>query len=698
MEPHNTPLKKSCSWQLFVEKKKSKKAQVTIFLIGIVVLLLLVALYYALFHRQTIDPERVYGNQETLPIYEFTQNCMQSTAFKILSRMAAQGGYYDTAAIKVLPDPKASEGVKFSDTLVIPYWSYLDSNGLFASGMRPLEGKQSIEEELETLLPLLLNDCLNNYESFSNQYVVQPSRGKADVRFDDDKVTLVLEMPTSIIKIPDGDQVSISTYATVLPLDFKRMYTVAQKIKKAQDESKFLERHTINLLSLYSGIDAPLPPLAHKELGSSRFRYWLKPQVEQVIQKDILPMTQLVQVVNTLNFNPVVLPDFVSEEGKIRQGVYNSMSIQIADNTTFYPYAISFFAGGLPMSFSIGSSQVIMPKNMLPFRNFLFDAIGLKLYDYSFDYEFTYPVLVTLRKEQAWYNEPITLRFAFEANIKNNLPVTSAIAARPGLIAVTGLAFDDVSYFSDKMLTIHVVDALTQEPMNATLVYSCGAEATLGTGSKISTKIPVCLFPGMVVAKKEGYLSAVMPVNYDDKTKEVTLALWPIAQRKVKLELLSIQQLEGRELTPENLYRFSKPLPKDYQAFITIKRIKDNPEEEEIPLFGFVQVNANTSYLKQAMESTLESLKKEYPGLDISAYDLAFSNQYQNPENTIELVPGKYQIDIYVLLAKPLYIPEKKELICPCLSVLGACLCEKEEIRLPAQVFESFPYASVSHT
>ena len=142
-----------------------KRAQIAVFLIVGVIVVLLVAIFFYFYAKDQGAgelPRQIVQEvpAELRPVQGFVEQCLADTAQIGLERLGERGGYIDPQRFGIYADAKATEsnGVSLfsSGTMVIPYWHYLASqNGcqnqcLFSSEQPPLSGvngEKSIERQ-----------------------------------------------------------------------------------------------------------------------------------------------------------------------------------------------------------------------------------------------------------------------------------------------------------------------------------------------------------------------------------------------------------------------------------------------------------------------------------------------------------------------------------------------------------------------
>jgi len=173
-----------------------KRGQVTAFIVIGVVLLIIVALYFALFKgNNIIGPGAGTVDVDSLPIYEHVKSCMQKSTFDLLRQTSLQGGYVDTQDFIAHIDPVNSEGIRIDEYTVVPYFFYFE-DGIFTSKYKEIE---TLENEYENVLPYLIIECFDNFESFSDVYNIKYGTPEVNLDFKEKFVDIEMDMPTTII-------------------------------------------------------------------------------------------------------------------------------------------------------------------------------------------------------------------------------------------------------------------------------------------------------------------------------------------------------------------------------------------------------------------------------------------------------------------------------------------------------------------
>ena len=115
---------------------KSRKGQITIFIIIGIILLIVVAIFISL-RASTTKQAGEAAIKDTLrqknEVYQFTEECLRQTGLRALKRLGELGGYtslegegLDFNEFNAIE----SDGIQISRDVKVPYWLYLKTNTL----------------------------------------------------------------------------------------------------------------------------------------------------------------------------------------------------------------------------------------------------------------------------------------------------------------------------------------------------------------------------------------------------------------------------------------------------------------------------------------------------------------------------------------------------------------------------------------
>jgi len=611
-----------------------KRGQVTLFvIIGIVALVIIgLIIYINKVLTTEVPPSTEITEQipvELQPIKEHVEQCIFQIAKEGLIKLGQHGGYiypqnFGIISIPLLPTSSSSIEFAPDSNLTIPYWYYLKSgNGCkknceFASKRPPLyrkSGSRSIESQLDDYIKENLESCLN-FDSF-----VQDITPNGEI----EPITVIAEQNVNVfvkypLKVTYENKVSeITQYETDLDINFKRIYDVATKVLylEMDNNQKIFERITMEAVNGHAiGYDPKIPPPAGGtdfEVGSPRF--WVLNEVETELQDIIMQNTPLVQI-----------------EGTERSKVYFHENDYFFDNI-YSNYIIStdrislddlsqvkidfMYLNWWPIYLDINpkAGALLRPDSWA-----IHFPVTIGINMYSFTYDLSYPVVVTLEDDDAFAGQGYEFIYAFEVNVRNNKPMNTTFEEFEAEIGPTNL-FGDLRNRNSGLIEIKTQNSLNGQPIDEVPVtYVCGPDSVL-LGQTIlkdgvavlETALPIC-HGGFLTAIKPGYYAKALPLNTRiGQSANVVLELEPIVTKslEVKRKLIAKQSsiFTSDWVLSENS---SQDLEVDEQGIVVLTKQINEGEEEFIQ---YVQMKGTDA---------------EFP--------------------TIDLVTGNYSVEGFVLL------------------------------------------------
>ncbi|PIN77319.1 hypothetical protein COV16_06930, partial [Candidatus Woesearchaeota archaeon CG10_big_fil_rev_8_21_14_0_10_34_8] len=227
--------------------KNHKKAQVTVFIIlGLIILLVTGILIYfstEVFKYAGLD-------EQFVPVAKYTEQCIEDVASQGIFLAGMQGGY-------IYP-PYEEDEAYLNTGFPVTYW--------FLAGEDRSVTILKLESDLELYLKNNLNNCLNNYAEFSNEFEIT-DLNEEDLAFDVDIEAKEVNIASAIpVQISDS-----SSTATMPELKISFDNTIgnkiflAYKIMKAENEDGFLEFYTNEIIAAsawlpYEGFDFTCRP------------------------------------------------------------------------------------------------------------------------------------------------------------------------------------------------------------------------------------------------------------------------------------------------------------------------------------------------------------------------------------------------------------------------------------------------------
>lgn len=614
--------------------KYKKKSQVTIFMIVGLIIIIGGVIFFSLTKKtKELEPEiKIIQEQipvEFDPIKRYANDCAYSVGVEGLKIIGKHGGYISLTnktlnkeSFVITQNPTESDAVSFtSDSdLNIPYWWYLKSANnckgdcKYAS-KRPELSKtdNSIEKQLERYIDLRFKECLNNFEPFVEQgfKVTEIEKIKSDVVIGSNDVVVVVDYH---IKAEHQDSSSdIRQFLVRIPINLNKIYDLATKITNLEIKHRYLEKHILNLLVAFSGVDKEkLPPMSDMQFNFGSATSWQKSDIKNKVTGLLTSYIPLFKVDGTYNYERNT---FNSE---LKQRLYDSTIIPVA-NSSFRSLAADFtYLDFWPAYFDLNcNGERCVPSS----ANSLISFFGIQTYRFAYDLSF--PVLVEIRDPFALNDQGYTFNFFLEGNIRNNKPMPVDFEPlKKAALSESSLLCDTRTSGN---VTVRVNTDTTKRPVDdAQVLYtiideSCFIGST-GADGTLTEKFPVGV-GGVVNALKDDYIGKA--VEFDPKVNEyaeLNVELQPIYTKKVIVKKKNVvKTAQGWQF---NNAAFD--LNNKESASITLTRINEQGE------------------------------------LDFSAV-ANYEGQQQLPE--MQIAPGKYAADINLILNDRIIIPEKKKCV-----------------------------------
>ena len=217
---------------------KSKKGQVTIFIIIAIIIIAAVLLFLFLSGTFTkgLFPEAKEAQQKFL-------GCVELKTRNALSIAGMQAGYLELPSFEA-----GSSYMPFSNYFnfigsKVPYWFYVSGNGI---ANKQMPSQSEIEKQISEWLEEEISDCIPNIESTDMIFEGNPS---VTTSITDNSVNLEIYFP---LKVTKGESTSIiEKHSTSVKTKFGSLYSDAKKIFDSENTELFLEEYSIDFLNLY---------------------------------------------------------------------------------------------------------------------------------------------------------------------------------------------------------------------------------------------------------------------------------------------------------------------------------------------------------------------------------------------------------------------------------------------------------------
>ncbi len=491
----------------------SKKAQVTIFIIiGLILLLALILIIALKQELVTFKPGEIIPTQKG-KVEQFLTSCIEQVGDDALATIGAQGGYIN------VPADVASDGnrhLRVSSFLVVPYWAYGATTNI-----PPLE---FIKRELDGYLEQNIRNCLLNTDAFKEAYdIVEKSEIDADTEFVESKVLFNVHWAIEVRNKAGEVMTELIDHTGESPVKLKRIHKLAARIVEKEMETLKVEDITQDLLAL----EHPDVPTAGIEI-SCRKKEWNVNKVKQTVQ-DLLRInirelqikgTDIIEYPEELTYYQNHYLWDVGED-------YQDDSLSVVFN---FDQQYPFTFGVTPLSGAKMKSSQLGGSDLLSF---------LCIQTWKFTYDVVFPVLVQVRDDTG-YN----FNLAFTVHLIQNTPHRGEVISRPSYFINT-VTDEDYCRNLNIPMTVRTFELVqneqsgvyNREPLEEVntsftcLRYKCEMGTTeyradLGDVAAYTKNFPYCV-GGILRATKEGYKEDWERV-VTEAGKEVELELLPV--------------------------------------------------------------------------------------------------------------------------------------------------------------------------
>lgn len=627
-----------------------KKGQLTIFVMLGLMAILIIGL--VLMMPRTASSQT--AEQDAAAVTSMVQQCLENVGEEKLQLLGHAGGY---AKLDLQQDQLVKQGPQ-----TIPLWHEIqpcDTNSCVQDHRPPLcAGRQclvpdtnthiqSIQENLESLTEQAIQSCLQN---FSSDIVVRPTdKPEVQALIREEDVVLSLNYPLEVTA-SDKSIVDLDEFTATLDVKLPQMYRMAREIQNVERNNAFIEEVFLNLLTVYSGIEQPLPPMRDLQIRGKPST-WTRQQVQKTLEQEVLPYMNFIQLVNAQSYAPVTSYDVDENYTAYADGIYDYMTIRIGDES--YPFDARFEYPETPMYLNINNQENLKPRTMPGMG--LLSLMGLDIRDYRFRYTASFPVVVRIIDNEAFSGRGFELSFGLEANIKNNHPLN--VSTEAVNLNFSQESLDLSSQLVNHTYVVKVVDKRSGALLVADLIYACGGEYAVGstTNGIWTGQLPYCI-GGYLIADAEGYAGiAVEQANSDDdgRTTTLTIELWPVVAKQVQLYKRTTANLIDGGRTQ---------LSSHDSAVLQLQRIKATEYDEDLPMVLQFGTDAFSPELVleelEAARAAGQITQEEY---DIIAAAASDTEVEYEATNTIDLVPGKYELQGVLNYNGVIELPEEKK-------------------------------------
>ncbi len=652
-----------------------KKGQATIFIIiGIIILLTIAVLYY--FITQTTEAKLGIALQQdsahgdAVAVQQYVSACLNDIAKNAIVLLGQHGGYINLSRTDLHSqifdidetDQTAGDAVQFG-ALQIPYWWYENSQHSCTRcsiTTKNIPTLKNMEEQITAYTQENLMLCLDNFASLEKQgYAITAAQEpRIETAIGDEAVYVQLTYPLEITK--ETSTSSLENWYVELNVPLQSIYNAANEIVTMEIRNQFLEQITLNITSAYSGLDEErLPPLAAFTEGYAVV-YWMKQNVKEQLGKYLKTYISLIQIKGTTGAVELQPENkygtgFFSMLSRESSHEFGTLEIDFIDPTTDFT---EYYLDITPRT-----GELLKPK--IYTNEFPVLLPPIQTNHYSFYYDVSYPVVVTLKDANALQGEGYTFFFALENNIRDNRNLmdwaqglgsygpwdasTVEIRLKEGVPTTYPSGIDtktnETIYSTyeepEKTLicsatqrlsgTVKVAayNGITGAPIpSASIAFRCGTYKICSIGAtdasgKYEGNFPVCI-GGAVRIDADGYYTTFV----------------------------------GLDTTPEKEDKIIALLEQQKQVPVTIKFIPSSRANTSISSTAL----QNLAFDMDKTDSVLLTIEKVPDQLFEAPFSQVVSVSKQEPA-TITLVSGAYTVNALLLDQEGIIIPARNETI-----------------------------------
>ena len=524
----------------------NKKAQVTVFIIlGIILLLVLAVIIAVKTELVTFKPSEA-ATTEKGRVENFLTSCIDSLGNEAIGLIGIQGGYVEVPT-RISEDNNLH--LKASPIHTVPYWAYGSNVDI---PQLPL-----VKSQIDTHIQNNLRACVFDLEPFKDTYdIIEKSGITVDTEIVDSKVIFNVRWDLEV-RDKSGETISnLIDHVSDSPIKLKRVHDTARQIIEREMKDLKLEDITQDLIAL----EHPNVPVAGLEMSCSK-KEWDVETAKTTLQDMLRVNLKELQVKGT---EVIEYPEgFPYYENHYLWSLGEDFRMKDVNVVFNYENNYPFTFQVTPTSGNKMRSGKVGGQDVLKF---------LCIQNWKFTYDVSYPVLVRVQDETTGYNFNMALTVHVVRNSPNR---ESEIISRASFSNdyTTDREFCVQSKIPMTVLSWELVDdsqaVYYREPLGdvnvsfTCLKHGCDLGETefdfSNTGYEAGNifDFPYCV-GGILRGKKEGYKESWTRVTTKNgKTAELELVpLLEIPLERIKVikhELVGTELSEGIELSNEEL-------------------------------------------------------------------------------------------------------------------------------------------------
>jgi len=548
------------------------RSQAAIFIVISLVIISSGVLYF-FYQRQAVEREIEVVQPEIVPVKDYVESCIRSTAEDGLTTIGLSGGYIIIPQ-NINNDPRAYLAA-FAGGFRIPYWWH--------DGISAIPTEDFIRRQLESHIKSELKICINNFEPFSGIFEINELKEPAvDVQFNEADVSVSLNYPLEIIAKQGDFKALREKFSYTSPIRFRKVYELAKLIMERQIKDYFLERRTIDLISM--DIDIPTTDIE----ADCNAKTWQLSSIREKLQNLVRVNIPYVRIRGT-SYNPNLYVPNPKGRNTYAETYFGSHYVWDigSDEKKHGSMKVAFSYENQPMEVYARPSENGIMRSNAQKGNEMLSFFCMQIWHFTYDIK--YPVTAAIFDQAAEKSKAYQFSFAFKVDIDHNNPNR---AAKGTTLFETepDLPSEDYCNAVQNEITMFTVDNSTGDDLrNVGLTFVCGRYycdigssdwLSFGAAAGMTKRLPYCV-NGILKGAKEGYAESKMFIQTDVDGRSYVLAMNPVKEfqnYRVVKHLLSNPGI-AKELAPnEKVSIMIKGKDAGYEGFAVY------PKEADFPL------------------------------------------------------------------------------------------------------------------
>lgn len=634
---------------------KLRHGQVSIFIVIAVIVVLLGIFVFTFFGDSSFN---IFADETpAFRVEEFVEVCIEDISLEAVDKIGLSSGWlYHQGGVFVDKDTpeflvQRADGFTDPGGIEMKYWYYYDdSTESFKYNIPEYDTNDefSLKNQLGRYVEENLNrKCVQDFESFEDVYEIDFDENELEyeVEFTNDEIIVLVTWPLNI-EVPNEDTVEfIDSFRVDIDNKLRIPYYLANEITRAHAQSSFVEKRIISFMNPYQSVEdrSLLPPFYEFSLDYD-YEPWDLRQVEILGKQIIASHISKIQFVNTdydeieveqelqssefaRSFANLYTKDYLSEGSQLKNddpGIFNSFK-----DYKVTPYYDSYI---FPTFFAISPS--LGDVVLLPRPEALISLVPVFFTEYVAEYEITGPMTFQIRGSDS-RNDDFVFNLVTEFNIKYNTPlaenyeVPNELAQLAAESAVGSSLICNPVQFTSNLVNLTLYDPIQDgdrdnpnDPVRgvdeAIVEFSCKGITTCFVGetslndngeTELSFSLPENCDPGALYISKVGYESILID-DVNPSGDQIDLG---------SVRMASTKEVDVDISIVDEIYDVGIDLGEDEVGFIVFE-------------------HKQTESLTRVLEINSEN-----------QYDL-----------TIDLAPGNYSVEGFILYEGELRIPSEE--------------------------------------